>query len=198
MRKVVFKGVINGETFDNVLDYNKKMTELIEAGKSVSASSSTTIVDGEDLAKVEDTKEINEKCENVKNKDEKEAGPEYKPEDFFPYFHEKDDYYLDELVDKDDKENQNIHDCVENTLCELFDVFTDVSDKFDVDELISILTRAKDIKKAIAADRQKNEKLIRDLSGKLDIAVKAGNIIDLMESYYEAVYDHVREGLLSY
>ena len=43
MKKTVFTGTINGQTFDNVADYNKCMMQLLEKGVEVQASSSTSI-----------------------------------------------------------------------------------------------------------------------------------------------------------
>jgi hypothetical protein len=43
--KTIFKGVINGVEFDNVADYNKRLTELLAAGENVNASTSTSTVD---------------------------------------------------------------------------------------------------------------------------------------------------------
>ena len=43
MKKRVFKGVINGQEFDNVNDYNAYMSTLLNEGKDVNASSSTQI-----------------------------------------------------------------------------------------------------------------------------------------------------------
>lgn len=39
--KTVFEGIVNGVKFDNVADYNKALTEAIQAGKVVQASSRT-------------------------------------------------------------------------------------------------------------------------------------------------------------
>ena len=46
MKKIVFSGTINGETFNNVEDYNQKISSLIRAGETnIQASSSTQIYD---------------------------------------------------------------------------------------------------------------------------------------------------------
>lgn len=42
MNKTFFKGTINGKVFDNVNDYNKEMTRLLNAGARINAHSSTT------------------------------------------------------------------------------------------------------------------------------------------------------------
>lgn len=40
--KTIFKGVINGVEFDNVADYNKRLTELLSSGENVEAMTSTS------------------------------------------------------------------------------------------------------------------------------------------------------------
>ncbi len=45
MKKTVFEGTINGEQFDNVVDYNKRMQELLGQGVQVNASSNTRTID---------------------------------------------------------------------------------------------------------------------------------------------------------
>ena len=42
--KTVFEGVINGQTFDNVKEYNKVLCECLEKGESVDAQTSTRTV----------------------------------------------------------------------------------------------------------------------------------------------------------
>lgn len=48
-KKKVFKGVINGQEFDNVQEYNTRMSELIASGEDIEASSQTSIQDVEDV-----------------------------------------------------------------------------------------------------------------------------------------------------
>lgn len=43
MRKTIFKGTVNGETFDNVAAYNARLQELINSGVTVNASSDTKV-----------------------------------------------------------------------------------------------------------------------------------------------------------
>lgn len=48
-KKKVFKGVINGQEFDNVQEYNTRMNELIASGEDIEATSQTSIQDVEDV-----------------------------------------------------------------------------------------------------------------------------------------------------
>lgn len=45
----VFKGIINGQEFDNVQAYNTRMNELIASGEDIEATSQTSIQDVEDV-----------------------------------------------------------------------------------------------------------------------------------------------------
>ena len=55
MKRVIFKGVVNNEVFDNVQDYNKKMNELLGAGShEIQASSSTQVYDEAEPVEVKD------------------------------------------------------------------------------------------------------------------------------------------------
>lgn len=45
-KKTVFKGLINGVMFDNVNDYNKALTKLLNEGIAIEASTKTSIMDG--------------------------------------------------------------------------------------------------------------------------------------------------------
>lgn len=90
MNKTRFTGTINGQTFDNVSDYNAKMQELLDAGATINASSSTYV------AKTLDTK-----------KQTKPALQDSDAEDlsFYPYMEEDDPFYLDLLVTDDEEVN---------------------------------------------------------------------------------------------
>ena len=48
MKKTIFKGTVNGETFTDVQAYNKRVTELLANGECISAETSTETVDVEE------------------------------------------------------------------------------------------------------------------------------------------------------
>lgn len=98
MKKTVFTGTINGQTFDNVADYNKCMMQLLEKGVEVQASSSTSITEVE-------TESV-DTCAST-------------PEDgvsLFPFFEEDADYYLDALVTPDAEKNLTVRTEMRNLL----------------------------------------------------------------------------------
>ena len=142
MKKTVFTGTINGQTFDNVADYNKRMMQLLDAGVEVQASSSTSI------------KEVNDTV-----KDTAASTPE-DGVSLFPFFEEDSEYYLDALVTPDAEKNAAIRREMRNLLEKCYsyimemlldkDVDTDVKQVYrdDIHELIS----------SIEADRNNNLK----------------------------------------
>lgn len=48
-KKKVFKGIINGQEFNNVQEYNTRMNELLASGEDIEATSQTIIQDVEDV-----------------------------------------------------------------------------------------------------------------------------------------------------
>ena len=53
-KKKVFKGIINGQVFDSVQEYNTRMSELIASGEDIEASSQTSIQDVEETCDCKD------------------------------------------------------------------------------------------------------------------------------------------------
>jgi hypothetical protein len=98
----VFKGTINGETFDNVHSYNARMTELISAGVTdIEASSSTSIKMVDD--------ELTEVATGI-GADTPIANCADEDVSLFPYFDHDDPHYLDLLVTEDDVTNAEARD----------------------------------------------------------------------------------------
>lgn len=58
-KKKVFKGIINGQEFDNVQEYNTRMNELIASGEDIEATSQTSIQDVEDVCTEENENDCN-------------------------------------------------------------------------------------------------------------------------------------------
>lgn len=149
MRKTIFKGTVNGETFDNVAAYNARLQELINSGEVVNASSNTRIEDVENTSDINATNKSNY-VTSVTNYD-----CTYEDEDlsFFPYHEECDPYYLDLLVTNDEdvniealKEARNVLDKCYNFITEYLD---DLNTSFEEkkDYLKEIQTIIKDIKR---------------------------------------------------
>lgn len=142
MKKTVFTGTINGQTFDNVADYNKRMMQLLDAGVEVQASSSTSI------------KEVNDTV-----KDTAASTPE-DGVSLFPFFEEDADYYLDALVTPDAEKNLAIrtemHNLLEKCYSYIMEMLLDKN--IDTDEKLAYRDNIHDLIGSIEADRNNNLK----------------------------------------
>ena len=102
-KKTVFTGVINGEKFDNVADYNARMNELLSQGvENISAASSTEIrsVDEDEVSSDYVSTCTADQCPGTRT----EASTEISEDEdlsFYPYMEDDDPFYLDLLVTED-------------------------------------------------------------------------------------------------
>jgi len=198
MKKVIFKGTINGKDFDNIKDYNEAMRKLIEEGSTtINASSSTQIVD-----------EVSEK-KDVKLVDE------LKPENDFifdlnnytPFFEDTAEYYLDTLVSDDSelnernmlKANQILKDAYSNLVKDL------KKNNIGFDDAFELINKLKDIRSGINADSDDNKEVINSLTNqikkdtkRLEIVKNASPVIDLLSSFYNDSFDLIKSYLLKF
>lgn len=111
MKKVaVFNGLINGEKYDNVADYNAKMNELLQNNIEVQASSSTSIKYVTDesvhtsgyVSTCTDCDCANGVCTCASTNVDEDLS-------FYPYMEDDDPFYLDLLVTEDPVTNQEAY-----------------------------------------------------------------------------------------
>lgn len=111
MKKVaVFNGLINGEKYDNVADYNAKMNELLQNNTEVQASSSTSIKYVMDesiptsgyVSTCTDCDCANGVCTCASTDVDEDLS-------FYPYMEDNDPFYLDLLVTDDPVINQEAY-----------------------------------------------------------------------------------------
>lgn len=104
MRRTIFEGTINGETFDSVQAYNARMNELVNSGEVINASSNTRI----------------EYVDAPTNVPTLEPAVVETPVDedlsFYPYMDNDDPFYLDILVATDTDQNRAALDEVDVVL----------------------------------------------------------------------------------
>ena len=159
MKKTVFTGTINGQTFDNVADYNKCMMQLLEKCVEVQASSSTSI---------------------------KEVEPEpvdtsaSTPEDgvsLFPFFEADAEYYLDALVTLDAEKNLAIRTEMRNLLEKCYSYIMEMLLDKDIDTDVKQVYRddIHDLISSIAADRNNNLKCKTVIAKRRDEAIAKYN-----------------------
>lgn len=191
MRKLVFKGIINGKEFDNVQDYNAEMNRLLSSGETnISASSSTSMVD----------EPVNE--QKINKKPEKP----FNIQDYLIFFNDNcEQYYLDSLVSNDDALNNRNSSLASKVAASTYDKLVEDlnSNKHTVDELFSFVNILKEIRSRIAQDSEDNrntcdelEKRIDQDKKKLDLLANAKPIINTLSEYYNAAFNLVRDYLL--
>lgn len=164
MKKRVFTGIINGETFNNVKDYNEKMTELLKQGVNINASSSTTVED------VEDNKLW---MSDVKS--------------LLPYFNTGDKYYLDSLISAEDNiKTETNKQKVLKTFVTSFDNIKNYLSSKDISnsEKMKYVDNVLDIINKIKQD----DKLNKEAWNKLEVSRK-----DCIKSFEEITAAHNKE-----
>ena len=195
MRKLVFKGIINGKQFDNVQDYNKEMNRLISSGSlNISASSSTQFVD--DSAAIEPEKA--KPAEEVR---------EFHEEDYLPFFDGRSQYYLDLLVSSDDALNERNINIAEK---EFYEKLTDLKNTLatgnvSIEDAFSFVNKLKEIRSQINNDAEDNRTTINgvnekisQLTGNLQVLNNAKPVIATVSDYYEEAFKLVKDYLLKF
>lgn len=193
MRKLVFKGIINGKEFDNVQDYNAEMNRLLSSGETnISASSSTSVVD-----EPVDGQKINTKPEKP-----------FDIHDYLPLFDDNaNQYYLDRLVSDDIELNKKNLRVVEKELDYKIKSLNDilVSNGVSVEDAFAFINTIKEIRSNIKADSEGNDEAIEELEKRihddtvnLQVLKSATPVIDLVSSYYDNVFDLVKSYLFKF
>lgn len=184
MRKIVFEGVINGEKFDNVQDYNSRMQELISAGVTeIQATSSTSM-----------------------KSEEPEKKKEFDLTDYLPYFNNE-KHYLDQLVSDDSALNEKNLAYAERTFGAAYnDLSKALADgEVDVNQLLNLANIIKEIRSQVAIDSSENRTAINELTEKiandtkhLQLLNNAKPVLSTVAEYYDAAFELVKSYLLKF
>lgn len=198
MRKLIFKGIINGKEFDNVKDYNEAMTRLItEGATSIQASSETKIAD----------EPSNENKNDIRLVKEVEKKKEFDVNDYCPYFRDNDEYYLDYLVSPDKDLNEKNLSLAEKTLTDTFGTLHhDLGSKgISFEDAFELINAIKEIRSAINNDSNDNKDAIAQLTEsikrdteKLEMLKYAKPVLGVMSDYYDSAFNLVKDYLLKY
>lgn len=186
-KKTIFKGVINGKHFDDVKEYNKYLTKLIEAGETFSAETSTQTV------AVDENEQCNCKCNNKINENGKGDSLD---DMMLPYFNDS-EYYLDKIVTADNEANVNNIEMMEfvlsnnlNTVKANLVNMTDNDLKLYSDKILDILNNISRDKKFNNEAQEKINKKIEQIEDKYEeqlAAVEAEH--DIAKEKYDAEYE---------
>jgi hypothetical protein len=220
MKKVaVFNGLINGEKYDNVADYNAKMNELLQNNIEVQASSSTSIkyVTDESIP----TSGYVSTCTDcdcpdgvctcaIADVDEDLS--------FYPYMEEDDPFYLDLLVDEDPLKSQEAYYEAQNVLAKCYaNIVNTLNDETidndtrkdylaDIREIInnvkndnnnnnmtldSILNKRKSLNNDFEQYRLNYEAELAKSNREEDILNSAHNVISMFTAFYEDLENEV-------
>lgn len=173
MKKTIFKGQVNGKTFNDVASYNKAITEAINAGTLESASSSTEVVnvceDEEctctcECDKNDNTKGCECKCDKVMTTGKWHTADTHS--DLFPGF-ERPENYLDVLVTNDANKDIATMAELDMYLSEHKTHMTDLLELFTIEALNEYATEIKDIMDAFNSNDSHCEEAINIIDGKI-------------------------------
>ena len=181
---MVFKGIINDKEFDNVQDYNNEMNKLISAGESISASSSTQVIDEPEV--------------NKKKK-------EFNPYEYLPFFNKDSNYYVDALIDEDDESNQKNFDFMGKMLAESYDglVNSTENEEISVEDALDLLNRIQEIRNIIRNDSKDTTEAINKLTMTINKAdenikllKKAEPVFNMLSNYYKDAFENLKNYLI--
>jgi hypothetical protein len=197
-KKTVFTGVINGEKFDNVADYNARMNELLSQGvENISAASSTEIrnVDENVATSGFVSTCTADQCPGTCITTTTEL-PEDEDLSFYPYMEDDDPHYLDLLATSDKVTNYEAYEeaqkvlekCYRYTLEALHDADT------DNDERREYLEDVNNILEDVNIDLKNTKRILDGLSVKYDAAkAKCEDAINKAQETYEKEKKEIAE-----
>lgn len=199
-KKTVFKGVINGKHFDDVKEYNKYLSKLIESGETFSAETSTQTV----------TVDENKQCKCNDNKVDEFDNM------ILPYFNDS-EYYLDKIVTADNDTNVNNIERMEFVLSNNLNLvkanlvnMTDNDLKMYTDKILDILNNIgrdkkynneaqEKISKKVEQTKERYEKQLAAVEAEYDIAMEKYDaeyeILESAEYVMDKMVDHYNKVL---
>ena len=221
MKRTIFEGTVNGEKFDNVQAYNARVSELIQSGELVSASTSTRVEDYEhsgycrtcdDTPSVEGT--LTTTADNLPWEcDCTECVDPWEDDElsFYPYLDEDDPFYLDLLVTSHRETNREalnevrriFEKCKRYIIDAIEDKDTDLETKKnyleDIKEIIENLADdKKDTLEAIKKVEKKAENLRKEYEERLQaidrdrfLLEESRPVIDEFLDFYRSVESDV-------
>lgn len=169
MRKLIFKGTINGKSFDNVEAYNEEMNRLLSSGAiHIDASSNTTVREECETCNCECG--TNEEC-NCKHCKDKDSEPNF----IMPGFDRAGTKYMDiELTEQDYK-------TYKLAILKELDKYSKEDLKYYYDLITSVLA-------SINADADNTIEAIAELEKKAD---KIQDQIDFMNGSLDTIEHYV-------
>jgi chromosome segregation ATPase len=189
--KTVFEGIVNGQKFDNVADYNAALTRAIQAGNVIQASSKT-YTEEEPVTKVE-----------------------IKPKRELPNYYigmNQDNYYMDMMTGNAETDEHSLDRCRE-TLQETYNEVVETLEEMTDDNLSTYSSNLNKILTKLKSDRSTNNKMldqfnhdidelnhnidvltkkIEEIEPKLSLCESCGDLNLEMIEYYSSLIDVVQ------
>lgn len=171
MKKSIFKGIINGQEFDNVKDYNARMNELMSTGQAINASTSTQVVD------------TDEKGEVCVKREEVDPIP-----DMIPVFggtnYESVGAYLDDVVTDNGEENEKMLDNLERYLIDNHNLISEKLVKMDGHARKNYGCELQEILNVINKVQASNEASIANIESKYEVLRAGADVLELLTTEY--------------
>ena len=184
MNKTIFEGTINGTVYNNVNDYNKEMTRLINEGLPIEASTCTKTVEMCDTCG-------SSPCMCGDNANEQS---ETTPCDFHFGFNSQ-----ASLVDQYLSGNEETDDAtLDNLDSQLATNAANVMKKIDVMSLKDLHTYLKDVNTMMGVIRDnlgKNAKAQEELESKMTFLDNSESLLNLFGEHYNMILDHINKKL---
>lgn len=188
--KTIFKGVINGVEFDNVADYNKRLTELLAAGESVNASTSTSTVD------------ICDCCGKVASECTCEDGEDTcdQKTNMLPGFENDEavENYVDQFVTGDDNLDRSNLESYKKYLSDNFEGVRFVVNGMNLVTLRGYMNDLHEVLDIIDEDMQDTLEAIHRKEKELQTLRKAKEVLDVWNEYYMKNLDLVKQEIQKY
>lgn len=177
MKKNIFKGVINGQEFDNVKDYNARMNELMSTNQVINASTSTQVVDFDDNNK-------NEVCEK------------FTPTpDMIPVFggktYESVGAYLDDVVTDNSDENEKMLDNLERYLIDNHNLISEKLIEMDHHARKNYRRELQEILRVINEVHTSNEASLANIESKYEVLNTGANVLELLTTEYSNLINEI-------
>lgn len=194
MNKTIFTGTVNGQTFDNVNDYNTAIQAVLDKGENLQASSNTRVVDvPEDDPGVEPEKGVGTMTPT--NRPLKPCA------EFLPGFGDSKHHYIDSILTKDDEVYDEKMEELDNNLQEVYNRLVEAVPHNTSEQMTTYATAVSDIQSRLQKDYDKTTKSqesilnkINQLERELDDLYDKSNLldksIDIIQTYQE-FYDEV-------
>lgn len=161
MKKIVFKGTINGKEFNDVKSYNEEMMRLLNAGESVQAESHT-----ESIEETE-TEEI----------------------DMLPGFSNYDEFYWEEYVTGDPEKDAKLFDEWDETLGNAYKRIRPKIMNMNVDQLQEYVNDLDAVLSCLDEDEQCFNADLKDIELDKKKIENSLRITNLTKSWYKNVYE---------